>query len=250
MVDVGRLDPAPLGFGRCARCPYLAVGSAAICSACAARTMEPLPEPRCPICEQDLQGRSRCGNTLCHDPSRSLDAVRAVSVKTGALEQAIHAYKYDGKYGWATIFGRVLVGYLDEHAPLYDKIDLITPMPTFLGPGSRRSWSHTGLMVEKAAVEAGGRFPFDLEDPQLIVKRAETHQLVGLNAAERQRVVGEDLREALHVPMPVRAEGQRIVVVDDVFTRGSTMNEVARALKAAGAAEVTGLVLARTPWGS
>ncbi len=247
-VDVSRLDPAPLGFGRCAKCPYVAAGTAAICSACAGQTMAPLPVPRCAVCEQDTAGRRWCGNALCHDPDRQLDGVRAVSTKTGELERAIYAYKYDGKTGWATIFGRVLVGYLDDHAEEYDAVSLITPMPTYVGSGSRRPWSHTGLMVQRAAVEAAGRFPFDLGSPSVIVKHAETPQLVGLSAAEREEVVSVQLRESLQVPDPSKVEDQHIVVIDDVFTRGSTLNEVARVLKGAGAERVTGLVLARSPW--
>jgi predicted amidophosphoribosyltransferase len=40
--------------------------------------------------------------------------------------------------------------------------------------------------------------------------------------------------------------GQRVVLVDDVMTTGASMYEAARALQAAGAAHITGLVLART----
>jgi predicted amidophosphoribosyltransferase len=42
--------------------------------------------------------------------------------------------------------------------------------------------------------------------------------------------------------------GSRILVIDDVFTEGSTLREVARALVKAGADEVAGLTLARQPW--
>jgi predicted amidophosphoribosyltransferase len=42
-------------------------------------------------------------------------------------------------------------------------------------------------------------------------------------------------------------DGARIVVIDDVMTTGSTLDEIAAALKRAGAAQVTNLVVARTP---
>jgi predicted amidophosphoribosyltransferase len=42
--------------------------------------------------------------------------------------------------------------------------------------------------------------------------------------------------------------GARILVLDDVLTEGSTLREVARALRHAGAREVAGLVLARPAW--
>ncbi|MGB3290478.1 MAG: phosphoribosyltransferase family protein, partial [Burkholderiaceae bacterium] len=49
---------------------------------------------------------------------------------------------------------------------------------------------------------------------------------------------------------PQRVQGQHIAVVDDVLTTGSTLNSIALAFKEAGAASVTGLVLARTPYRS
>lgn len=67
------------------------------------------------------------------------------------------------------------------------------------------------------------------------------------DAAERERIA-RDLRDLLEIPDPSRVQGKRIVVFDDVFTRGTTLQEVARSLKKAGAIGVVGLVLAREPW--
>jgi predicted amidophosphoribosyltransferase len=51
------------------------------------------------------------------------------------------------------------------------------------------------------------------------------------------------------VPDPARVAGERVLVFDDVYTEGLTILEVARALRLAGAAEVSQIVLARQPWG-
>jgi competence protein ComFC len=56
------------------------------------------------------------------------------------------------------------------------------------------------------------------------------------------------LRQSLRVPDPGAVAGCRILVIDDVFTEGSTLREVARALLLSGAHEVAGLALARQPW--
>ena len=47
---------------------------------------------------------------------------------------------------------------------------------------------------------------------------------------------------------PTSPASARILVIDDVLTEGSTLREVARALRGAGAREVAGLVLARPAW--
>ena len=55
----------------------------------------------------------------------------------------------------------------------------------------------------------------------------------------------DELRSLLRVPTPSRVEGKRVLVVDDAYSEGFTMREMARALLQAGAVEVAGLVLVR-----
>jgi predicted amidophosphoribosyltransferase len=82
----------------------------------------------------------------------------------------------------------------------------------------------------------------------LVVKEFETPALAGLNRPARRTCAEGALRESLRVPDPRAVSGCRILVIDDVFTEGSTLREVARALILAGAEEVAGLTLARQPW--
>ena len=70
----------------------------------------------------------------------------------------------------------------------------------------------------------------------------------GRTAAERQVIAAGPVRRALTVPAPERVAGARILAVDDVLTEGSTLREVALALRRAGAREVAGLVIARPRW--
>jgi ComF family protein len=58
-----------------------------------------------------------------------------------------------------------------------------------------------------------------------------------------------NVRGAFVVPEAARAAlaGRRVVVVDDVMTTGSTLDEIARLLRDAGAAHIVNAVVARTP---
>jgi predicted amidophosphoribosyltransferase len=70
----------------------------------------------------------------------------------------------------------------------------------------------------------------------------------GRPSEARRAIASGKLRQALYVPSPGFVAGARILVIDDVLTEGSTLREVARVLRRAGALEVAGLVLARPPW--
>lgn len=166
-------------------------------------------------------------------------------MRTGQMSAAITRYKYDGRWGWAAIFGRILVGFLAEHRSEFVTYDLITPSPTYLGPGTARAFDHTRRIVEAAQIEEPIGWPFAYD---VVVKTATTEPMVGHAWRERKAMAEGPLRAALTVPDAGAVAGRRILIVVDVFTEGFTIREVARALILAGAAEVSEVVLAREPW--
>src|SRR6266699_2855413 len=85
-------------------------------------------------------------------------------MRDGALERAITAYKYHGRRGWALVFGRVLAGFLYEYQTTFDEFDLVTPSPTFVGPGGR-SFDHTAAVLREEA-------KLDVPDPSRVRGKA------------------------------------------------------------------------------
>jgi predicted amidophosphoribosyltransferase len=245
--DERRTLGLPAGFPRCDRCPYRAVDRPDVCLDCATHgRVTRAPQPACPVCEQATGADRRCANDWCSRADRWFSMVWAVAHHTAWLRRTIAAYKYRDQRAWAGVFARLIVGYLDEHMPWFDEYDVLTGVPVYTGPGARRPWDHVGLIVAEADRLGGPRWPFE---PGLITKQAETTPMAGLGLARRRACAEGELRRALAVPDRSRVEGLRILVVDDVFTEGSTLREVARALMLAGAVEVAGLALARQPWG-
>jgi predicted amidophosphoribosyltransferase len=195
-----------------------------------------------------LQSDGSCGNPLCNwdEDSRFFKWVWAISMRTGSLRDAIDRYKVGGNYGWAGIFGRVLLGYLNAHEAVFDRYDLIIPSPTYVGEGGR-AFDHTGLVIERAAFEDDDEtWPFELG---VVRKAIATTPFRGRSWKRRFEIAEHELRPALTIPDPVRVRGRRILVYDDVYTEGLTLHEVARSLRDAGAVEVSEVVLARQPYG-
>jgi predicted amidophosphoribosyltransferase len=251
LLDLSQLSTQPSGFGNCGSCLYRDSGSAAICFACAAQTVEHVSDNRCVICDQRLTEDTSCTNHWCRqaDDVRGFGVVFAIAMRTGALEDAINRYKFGDKYGWASIFGRVVVGYLDEHSKIFEQYGLIVASPTYLGPGARRTFDHIGSILAAAKVEDVRGWPFDDVSNPAIVKTAETPSMTSMATVyERRNMAATELRAALSVPDPARVRDRAILVLDDVFTDGTTLREIAFALKNAGATRVDGLALSRQPW--
>lgn len=81
-----------------------------------------------------------------------------------------------------------------------------------------------------------------------MTKTEATEPMVGHSWKARKAIAEGPLRASLGVPEREAVAGKQILIVDDVFTEGFTIREVARALILAGATEVSEIVLAREPW--
>jgi predicted amidophosphoribosyltransferase len=242
------LRPAPLRFPACRRCPYRTLDRPDVCLSCIGSSGAGGGETAggtCPVCGQRLAVAASCSNDWCGRGDRWWSAAWSIGPNLGPLREALLRYKYRAEMAWSAIFGRLLVGYLDDHMPWFDDYDALVGVPAFLGPGARRAWDPVGHVLAVANDLAGRRWPVERE---AIVKTAETAPMAGLRLVPRRASAEGELRHSLRVPDPSRVAGARLLVVDDVFTEGSTLREVARALRRAGAVEVGALTLARQPW--
>ncbi|MDQ6613858.1 MAG: hypothetical protein M3083_03700 [Actinomycetota bacterium] len=235
----------PPGLPACRRCPYLGTADDDICLACCTRRFPSPPGLPCPVCDQVLRPTESCANDWCGRADRWFSIVWSIAPHAGPWRQVIAGYKYRGETGWAAVLGPVLLGYLNEHMPWFDDYDVLVPLPAYTGPGARRPWDPVGEVVAVAAGLAGPAWEFC---SGLIVKDRETPALAGLSRPARRACAEGPLRRALRVPAPAAVAGCRVLVIDDVFTEGSTLREVARSLVQAGAEEVAGLTLARQLW--
>ena len=250
-IDELLRSAAPAGFGACRRCKYLEGGYPALCFRCAQRRMTPLApmDERCEVCDQPYQDeRRQCGNLICRDEGRSFDWNYAIAMRRGPVLNAINAYK-DGRHReWATIFGRILIGFLEEKRNVFGGFDLIVATPTWTGEGGR-PFDHTRDVLRAAEAEAPGDWPFDLQEPPAIALTGPTPRFKLLDYRERVAAARGPYRSRLRVSDPGRVRARSVLVYDDVFTNGLVLNEVARALIGAGADTVAGVTLSRQPWG-
>ena len=192
----------PAGFPGCRSCPYLNGTEVSICLACCTSRF-PSPPPSgaggrgvasglggasgrdvavgvvCAVCDQAVRPHETCANDWCTRADRHFSVVWSIGPHVGAWRQVIAGYKYRHQTGWATVLGRILLGYLDEHMPWFDDYDVLVPMPAYTGPGARRSWDHVGEIVAVASRLAGPCWRFE---SGLVDKTRETPALAGLSS--------------------------------------------------------------------
>jgi predicted amidophosphoribosyltransferase len=188
-----------------------------------------------------------CPNWLCTDPRRRITKIDAIAYLSGSLHDKIKAYKYDGQTGWALIFARLLIGWLQQNAR-DNRPDIIIANPTYIPPGSG-DVGHTERIIDVAEREdVLGRWPFDAGEPRMLVKTESTEQSAGSSAAAK-RAAAQNLRGVLRITDVSQIEGRHVLVYDDVCTTGSQLDAVAACLiDDGGAADVSAVVLARAPW--
>jgi predicted amidophosphoribosyltransferase len=213
--------------------------------------MAPAPAHRCAVCSRALSvAGTPCPNPLCRSASRWFRWNLAVAERSGPLEVALNDYKFGGDRSWAPVFGRMVAGYLVREERLVAGFDLVVASPTFVGPGGR-DFDHIRsiLLAAAGSLPPAGDGTIDTAPVPAVIRTGPVPRLTGNGYQMRRRIAAECLRPVLRVTDPKRVSRRRVLVFDDVFTDGSTLNEVARTLRLAGGArEVCGLSLCRQPW--
>ena len=196
----------------------------------------------CPVCGSR---QALCRNGWCGRADRWFSVVFPCGTYEGALRHGLVRYKYRGEGWWAAVFASMIAKLLAAQPCWFEDFDVIAGVPAYVGPGARRGWDPVGEILGCLAARVG---PGWSVDPGAVVKRFDSPRLQGRSWTARQTLAAGPLRRALHVPDPSALAGARVLLVDDIMTEGSTLNEVARALRRAGAIEAAGLVVARLPW--
>jgi ComF family protein len=161
---------------------------------------------------------------------------------SGGLRDLIHLLKYEQVRPAAAVLGRMLAEAIGVLEPSFGPNPvLVIPVPLHAGKLRQRGFNQSEL-IAKAAIKlnsAGGKL--QLSD-RVLERRRETQSQIGLTRHQRR----ENLRGAFSVVKAEQVSGRKFLLVDDVFTTGTTVSECARVLRRAGASKVWVATVART----
>jgi ComF family protein len=149
------------------------------------------------------------------------------------LQDAICALKYRNVYGLAAPLAALMIRALPEGLDA----DVLVPVPLHPTRLRTREFNQSVLIADRL-----GRYMSRPVSTTDLVRAAATEPQTSLTRSKRLR----NLHGAFAVRHGEAFAGRRVLLIDDVFTTGTTLNECAKALQAAGAASVSALTLART----
>lgn len=196
-----------------------------------------ISDPFCNCCglpfEFKIEGVTLCGSCLAKRPK--FEKARSALVYNDASRHVILGFKHGDQTHQVPSFMPWLKQAGKE---LLVKTDLIVPVPLHYWRLVKRRYNQAALIAKALAKETGIDYAPD------ILKRTRATPTQGfLNARERQKNVRNAFQVCVKKEEQVR--GKNILLIDDVYTTGATVNECTKALLKAGAEEVNILALAR-----
>ncbi len=220
----------------CLHCEGLVGSGETLCADCR-ETLPSIEAPYCEICSQPfdgaIDGPFSCANCLEQrfDFECNVSAYRS----RGAVRELVHRFKYDGQYYLRKPLGALLCRAMDDVRIRRQPADALVPVP--LHPRRRRERGFNQAEVLCRLLSRHTALPVWPALRRVRFTETQTHF-----AREERR---KNLRGAFAARFRWPVNGGHLLLVDDVFTTGSTVQECARVLRLAGAASVRVVTVAR-----
>ena len=210
---------------RCAFCDGIVKYGAVLCDACAEEIK--FTKNICPKCSKNscICGESKFVFDKTIAPFYYKDEVRDAIVRMKSLNTPENA--------------KVFAYYIAEFylkAQDMPEADYITYIPVTRRRKLERGYNQSKLIAEYLSDYTG------IPCKELIVKLKQTHDQRGLSGKERRK----NLKGAFKITGFENIKSKNIILCDDVFTTGSTLNEASKILKRAGAGKIICCVAATT----
>jgi len=242
--------------------PLLRVSRLPVCETCLT-ALRPLQGSFCTVCGEalhapayiDLRGSDEDGDLievetrclLCQRSDPPFERAVAYGSYDGELRDLIHLLKFQQVRPASAVLGRMLaetIANLEQAMPvgtLFSSKIMVIPVPLHTRKQAQRGFNQAAMIARDALKQLSRPKRFDL-CTGILHRRRETGSQIGLTRHQRR----ENMRGAFAVSDPTRILNCDILLVDDVYTTGTTASECARVLRRAGAARVWVATVART----
>ncbi len=204
-----------------------------LCDACWEQ-IEFLKPPWCQICGLPRWSATCAG---CREQPPLFGKLRAIAFYEPTLREAIHLMKYEKKQ----VISKHLVQLLQAHLPAdlaSTDYDFLLPVPLHANRFRQRGFNQAEQIAQGVAKTSGVPVRTDI-----LVRIRDTVPLSSLHSREERR---ESIAGAFEVQSLDSIQNRKILLIDDIFTTGTTINEALKVLQVANPNCVDVLTLTRT----
>ncbi len=217
------------------RCPVcdgiVAPAEGLACRACLPK-LRYVKEPCCRKCGRGLRDAAKEYCTGCMNTRHAYDEGKAV-FEYDCIYQSLYRFKYMGRKEYAEFYGKQAAAYVKAQIRAW-KAQALIPVPMYAAKKRQRGYNQAQALAE----EMGKHLHLPVY-PDLVKRTHRTRPQKELSPAERQN----NLKRAFKIcANDVKLEV--VVLVDDIYTTGSTIDAVAAQLKRAGVRRVFFIALA------
>lgn len=207
-----------------------------ICNGCINKIKERLP-PFCIKCGKQLNGHPELTAECCDCKNENpyFDRAWSACYYEGVLKELIHDFKYKKITALSTDFTTLITDFMKKYN-IARNCHLVIPVPMHPRRLFKREINHSDILAKNIAKELNIRY-----SNRILKKIKDTPVQSTLKRHERIK----NLSSSFSFKNSSLVRGKNILIVDDLFTTGSTVNECARVLKDAGAESIEVITLAR-----
>ena len=206
--------------------------------------------PKCPVCSRYVEKQgdwcADCLARVCMPRMLPIEAetaelfqggIWALGIYEKELRNMLRSLKYQQKQAvLPNLHTLVTEGLklIEKRGGDFNQDMVAVAVPLHKSKLAKRGFNQSQVIFQKPLTERG----MSMEDWLLRIKATKAQY--GLSAAERR----DNLRKVFQLAKGVSVQGRRVLLVDDIMTTGTTLRECGRVLQEAGAAHITGLVIA------
>ena len=202
-----------------------------ICDECA-DAFRPVRDPYCLKCGSPLRDDSADLCEDCKKENRKFTSGRAAFIYDDVLKESVYRYKYGNRAEYADHFAESMADILGSFIRSSGARAFI-PIPLHKSRLAKRGYNQAALLADRLSE----RFDIPVRN-DILIRSEKTRVQKSLRASQRQN----NLKKAFKIDSDV-VKLKNIILVDDIYTTGSTIDAAAGCLKGAGVDNVNFVVL-------
>lgn len=188
----------------------------------------------CPVCHLETVGGVCCTGCAHKSILKSQIAITTYTEES-LIGKLITALKYQYAEDVKVVFESLIEEFIKRQSNIFSKIDLIVAVPLHKKRFVERGYNQAEIIADILTKK------INIPMAKILIRDRATRQQAKLKREERLK----NLQDAFCLVGSMDIKDKKILLVDDVYTTGSTIGECAKILKDAGAFEVAGFTVAR-----